>query len=786
MSFNAVVVHAVAGHGTRQRDRAGAAARRGVGERGPPGARHRRADRFGQDRSGARHRRADPASRSSSRTRDRSTAAWISAPPSLDASAQRRVPHHLIDVADPDEPFTVADWVDRARAADPRDRGTWAAAAGRRRNRPVCLGARRRPRLRRASPGLPSSGSAWRTSSRPMASSRSSRAWRQRIRPRPRRSTCATRDGCCGRSSARRPEAAEPRDPAAVRRAGRARRPRPAERGPLPTDRRACASALRRRPSRGGAAAASRGIRSRAAADERARLCRGRRATWRGSGAWTRPWRSRHVARGSTRNASSPGSVATRGSRGSRSVTGPRTPTRWWVGPRPLLRARAQLIGSPIDWRQAATPLMASARRRHRGDHRHHRLLERPRPAEVEALAGGDPETQERSDLRGALDPLGDDERARARGELDHRSDDGAGRPLRRAALDEGQVHLQHVELDLGQQPKAGVAGADVIGGEPDARRARQAVDPRSRRARGRRSGWCSVSSMTSRSGGNSWRARMASIAPLLNSDASSVDGDEVDGQELVLAAARAAPATIVSTQARSSVVSLAVRPRPRRTAASGLANGAGGIGRIRPSTPITWPSGDGHDRLVDRAELAARDHLGHRRRRGAGADRRDLHRRLVQPRPRCVRRAWPHTAPHRPARRAAPGRGRARAAPRCPPENESGSASSTRAAGCRAWVEQAPRARPGRRRDRCAAGGPRTRRRRRGRRDPPRRSAPFSRAPNPRSTRSPLAWPRVSLIDLKSSRSIEKERRAARRSEGPPRPGDRAPRGRRGGCPAR
>jgi len=34
-------------------------------------------------------------------------------------SAQQRVPHHLVDVADPDEPFTVADWVVRARALIP-------------------------------------------------------------------------------------------------------------------------------------------------------------------------------------------------------------------------------------------------------------------------------------------------------------------------------------------------------------------------------------------------------------------------------------------------------------------------------------------------------------------------------------------------------------------------------------------------------------------------------------------------------------------------------------------
>jgi tRNA dimethylallyltransferase len=32
-------------------------------------------------------------------------------------SDRRRVPHHLLDVVDPDEPFTVADWVERARTA---------------------------------------------------------------------------------------------------------------------------------------------------------------------------------------------------------------------------------------------------------------------------------------------------------------------------------------------------------------------------------------------------------------------------------------------------------------------------------------------------------------------------------------------------------------------------------------------------------------------------------------------------------------------------------------------
>jgi len=42
-----------------------------------------------------------------------------------DAAARSSVPHHLLDLADPDEPFTVAKWVERARALLPEiaDRG---------------------------------------------------------------------------------------------------------------------------------------------------------------------------------------------------------------------------------------------------------------------------------------------------------------------------------------------------------------------------------------------------------------------------------------------------------------------------------------------------------------------------------------------------------------------------------------------------------------------------------------------------------------------------------------
>jgi len=37
-----------------------------------------------------------------------------------DAAARRRVPHHLLDLVEPDEPFTVAQWTDAARALIPR------------------------------------------------------------------------------------------------------------------------------------------------------------------------------------------------------------------------------------------------------------------------------------------------------------------------------------------------------------------------------------------------------------------------------------------------------------------------------------------------------------------------------------------------------------------------------------------------------------------------------------------------------------------------------------------
>ena len=109
--------------------------------------RPRRDDRVGQVGAGAGARPPALATSSSSRsTRCRCTAAWTSARPSRRSTEQAEVPHHLIDLVDPDEDFTVARFqrafVDVAR----RHRGAWPPRAARRRHRPLPARRRRRPR----------------------------------------------------------------------------------------------------------------------------------------------------------------------------------------------------------------------------------------------------------------------------------------------------------------------------------------------------------------------------------------------------------------------------------------------------------------------------------------------------------------------------------------------------------------------------------------------------------------------------------------------------------------
>ena len=173
---------------------------------------------------------------------------------------------------------------------------------------------------------------------------------------------------------------------------------------------------------------------------------------------------------------------------------------------------------------------------------------------------------------------------------------------LRGAALHEGQVDLEDVEA------RSRPAGA----GRRCQRRCRRprigcrrAGRPRCvSRARSMScSGW--LLGQLDRPGAparSSWRARMSSSAPLLNSGASSVAGERLIDQELLRAAARAAPATIVSTQARSSAVSVA----PRLAAAANRLRGVGERRRRhRPDQALDADDAPGrscHDRLVDRA----------------------------------------------------------------------------------------------------------------------------------------------------------------------------------------
>ena len=191
-------------------------------------------------------------------------------------SAQRRVPHHLIDVADPDEPFTVADWVDRARALIPA-----IAARGR---LPLVVG-----------------GTGLYVSALVDGHDYAAQPWSPELRQR--LADELETDGL--EPLVARLEAADPASAAAIdlrnpRRVLRALERAEAGGGGAPRSSayagkvalvgldRPRAVLYRRiderarelfeaRPSRGGAAAASRGIRSRAAADDRARLCRGRR-----------------------------------------------------------------------------------------------------------------------------------------------------------------------------------------------------------------------------------------------------------------------------------------------------------------------------------------------------------------------------------------------------------------------------------------------------------------------------------------------------------------------------
>ena len=70
--------------------------------------------------------------RSSPRIRGRCTADWTSGPRRRRLAERRGIPHHGLDLVDPDRPFTVADFADHARGvlAEIDGRGGMAILAG--------------------------------------------------------------------------------------------------------------------------------------------------------------------------------------------------------------------------------------------------------------------------------------------------------------------------------------------------------------------------------------------------------------------------------------------------------------------------------------------------------------------------------------------------------------------------------------------------------------------------------------------------------------------------------
>ena len=185
-------------------------------------ARPGRPDRQRQDRGGDRARRRARAPRSSRSTRCSCTGGWTSARRSRPPSSARCVPHHLLDLAEPSERFTVARFQTEARAVLGRvglaaaGRGIGAVLPGGGRRTAVPTGGSgraRRPRgggrragRRRAVPAAGRQptrsrpiGSSRRTCAARSARSRSRRSPARRSASSRRRGRCMTRAGAGGR-----------------------------------------------------------------------------------------------------------------------------------------------------------------------------------------------------------------------------------------------------------------------------------------------------------------------------------------------------------------------------------------------------------------------------------------------------------------------------------------------------------------------------------------------------------------------------------------------------------
>ena len=92
-----------------------------------------------------------------------------------------------------------------------------------------------------------------------------------------------------------------------------------------------------------------------------------------------------------------------------------------------------------------------------------------PGPAQQVALAGGDAQLAQRAQLLGRLQALGDGHRTLAGGEVHQRAQHRSRGVVLGAILHQREIDLHDVEAHLAEQPQAGVAGADVVGGEAHA-----------------------------------------------------------------------------------------------------------------------------------------------------------------------------------------------------------------------------------------------------------------------------------------------------------------------------
>ena len=90
------------------------------------------------------------------------------------------------------------------------------------------------------------------------------------------------------------------------------------------------------------------------------------------------------------------------------------------------------------------------------------------RAPEQIALTGHDVDAADRRQLVGRLDALGHDRRVPPSGQLLEGTQDRERRVVQDATLDQREVDLDDVELDLAQEPEPGVAGPDVVSGQPE------------------------------------------------------------------------------------------------------------------------------------------------------------------------------------------------------------------------------------------------------------------------------------------------------------------------------